>query len=95
MSKDNFILKAEGLCKTYRMGAAEVRVLKGVHLAVRQGEFVAIVGASGSGKSTLLHILGALDGPDKGIVRVDGRDLSRLSGGELKMFSCRRWHRRA
>ena len=86
MSKDDFILKAEGLYKSYRMGATEVRVLKGVDLAVKKGEFVAIVGASGSGKSTLLHILGALDKPNKGVVKFKGRDLSRHSGGELNRF---------
>jgi len=86
MSQDDFLLKAEGIYKSYRMGAAEVKVLKGVDLAVRPGEFVAIVGASGSGKSTLLHILGALDGPDKGVVRVEGLDLSRLTAPELNEF---------
>jgi len=86
MSRDNFILEAEGIYKSYRMGTAEVRVLKGVDLAVREGEFVAIVGASGSGKSTLLHILGALDKPDKGVVKFDGRDLNRLSSSELNRF---------
>ena len=79
-------MKAEGLYKSYRMGATEVKVLKGVDLAVRQGEFVAIVGASGSGKSTLLHILGALDRPDKGIVSFQGRQLSRYSSSELNRF---------
>ena len=86
MGKDDFILKAEGLHKSYRMGATEVKVLKGVDLAVKSGEFVAIVGASGSGKSTLLHILGALDSPDKGVVAFAGRDLSRFSGDELNKF---------
>ena len=86
MSNDDFILKAEGLYKSYRMGSAEVSVLKGVDLAVKKGEFVAIVGASGSGKSTLLHILGALDRPDKGTVKFEGRDLSRTSGRELNQF---------
>ncbi len=86
MSKDDFILKAEGLYKSYRMGATEVRVLKGVNLAIKEGEFVAIVGASGSGKSTLLHILGALDKPNKGVVKFEGRDLSRHSSGELNRF---------
>jgi ABC-type lipoprotein export system ATPase subunit len=68
------------------MGAAEVRVLKGVDLAVKKGEFLAIVGASGSGKSTLLHILGALDGPDKGTVRFEGRNLSEATEKELNHF---------
>jgi len=86
MSKDDFILKAEGLYKFYRMGATEVRVLKCVDLAIKKGEFVAIVGASGSGKSTLLHILGALDKPNKGVVKFEGRDLNRHSSGELNRF---------
>ena len=86
MSKDDFILKAEGLYKSYRMGATEVKVLKGVNLEVKKGEFVAIVGASGSGKSTLLHILGALDKPDKGVVKFEKRDLSRFGADELNRF---------
>ena len=86
MSDNDFILKAEGIYKSYRMGATRVTVLKGVDLAVKKGEFVAIIGASGSGKSTLLHILGALDKPDKGFVKFEGRDLSRHSSGELNRF---------
>ncbi len=86
MSENDFILRAEGLYKSYRMGAADVSVLKGVDLAVKKGEFIAIVGASGSGKSTLLHILGALDRPDKGVVKFEGRDLSRISYSELNKF---------
>jgi ABC-type lipoprotein export system ATPase subunit len=86
MSRDGFLLKAEGLYKSYRMGTAEVSVLKGVDLAVKKGKFVAIVGASGSGKSTLLHILGALDKQDKGVVRFEGQDLSRLSAAKLNRY---------
>jgi len=86
MSNENSILKAEALYKAYRMGATKVQVLKGVDLAVRKGEFVAIVGASGSGKSTLLHILGGLDRPDKGVVSFEGRDLARISAGELNRY---------
>ena len=86
MSDNDFILKAEGIHKSYRMGVTKVTVLKGVDLAVKKGEFVAIIGASGSGKSTLLHILGALDKPDKGLVKFEGRDLSRYSSGELNRF---------
>ena len=86
MGKDDFILKAEGLHKSYRMGATEVRVLKGVNLNIKKGEFVAIIGASGSGKSTLLHILGALDKPTKGVVKFEKRDLGRFRSGELNRF---------
>ena len=86
MSENDYILRAEGVYKSYRMGAAEVKVLKGVDLRVVKGEFVSIVGASGSGKSTLLHILGALDGADKGTVSVEGRDLRGLSAHELNEF---------
>ncbi len=87
MSRDDLILESEGIHKSYRMGATEVKVLKGVNLAVKRGEFLAIVGASGSGKSTLLHILGALDTPDKGIVRFEGRDLSRHSARRVEQVS--------
>jgi len=89
-NKDDFMLKAEGLYKSYRMGEAEVNVLKGVDLGVRRGEFLAIVGASGSGKSTLLHILGALDRPDKGVVRFEGKDLNRMTSRELNRFRNKR-----
>jgi lipoprotein-releasing system ATP-binding protein len=86
MSESAVILKAESVHKSYRMGATRVVVLKGVDMAVRQGEFVAIVGASGSGKSTLLHLLGGLDRPDKGLVQFQGRDLNRMSARGLNKY---------
>lgn len=70
------MLEAVGLAKTYRGGdGAELRILDGLDLSVPRGEIVAIVGASGAGKSTLLHLLGGLDYPTAGVVRVNGETL--------------------
>ncbi len=76
----NAILEAEGIRKVYQGGdGSPIEVLGGVELAVSRGEFVAIVGASGTGKSTLLHLLGALDRPTAGSVRLDGQSYAELS----------------
>ncbi len=80
------VLACTGLAKTYASGPLNVRVLAGVDLEVRAGERIAIVGKSGSGKSTLLHLLGGLDVPSAGSVRVQGRDLSTLGEAERGHF---------
>lgn len=73
------ILEATGVVKLFRGGdGADVRVLEGVDLTVARGEMVAIVGASGAGKSTLLHVLGALERPTRGEVRLDGERVAAL-----------------
>ena len=78
------ILEAQGLRKVYEGGdGTPIEVLAGVNLEVERGEFVAIVGSSGSGKSTLLHLLGALDTPSSGVVRLDGRLYAELDPESL------------
>jgi lipoprotein-releasing system ATP-binding protein len=73
------VIEAIDLSKTFGTGVAAVEVLQGVNLRVAKGETLAVVGASGSGKSTLLHLLGGLDTPTSGAVRIDGMAVSSLS----------------
>jgi len=80
------VLSCRGLAKTYASGPLNVTVLSNVDFDVRAGERVAIVGKSGSGKSTLLHLLGGLDVPSAGEVRVRGKDLSSLGEAERGRF---------
>ena len=69
------LIEARDLVKTYRMGAQVVQALDRVSLDIAEGEFVAIMGASGSGKSTLMNLLGCLDRPTRGSLRLGGEDV--------------------
>jgi len=73
------IVKADNLEKVYRIGKVDVPALRGVSLAVQEGEFVAVMGPSGCGKSTMLHLLGGLLTPTKGRILVDGENLTAVS----------------
>ncbi|MBR5623967.1 ABC transporter ATP-binding protein [bacterium] len=71
------------ICKTYDTGATAFEALHKVNLTIDEGEFLAIIGPSGSGKSTLMHILGCLDKPTSGIMKLEGRDISKLGSNDL------------
>jgi predicted ABC-type transport system involved in lysophospholipase L1 biosynthesis ATPase subunit len=79
---DVALLELADVSKVYEQGGDRVVALDGVDLSVAEGESVALVGRSGSGKSTLLHLAGGLDRPDRGCVRLAGRDLSAMSVGD-------------
>ncbi|MGL9728171.1 ABC transporter ATP-binding protein [Enterococcus sp. DIV0756] len=80
------IIQTIGVEKNYGQGDVKVQALRGINLTIKRGEFLAIVGTSGSGKSTLLHILGGLDQPTKGEVKVHGKNIEKLNDEALTIF---------
>ncbi|WP_406670371.1 ABC transporter ATP-binding protein [Methanolobus sp. ZRKC4] len=77
------VIELVDLCKSYLLGEIEVPILHGIDLNVKKGEFVAIMGPSGSGKSTLMNMIGCLDRPTSGSVRLMGKDTATISDNEL------------
>jgi putative ABC transport system ATP-binding protein len=77
------MIQLQNIVKSYPMGKRELKILQGVNLSVSKGEMVAIMGPSGSGKTTLLNLIGLLDRPTSGSYLLEGKEVSRLSGGEL------------
>jgi putative ABC transport system ATP-binding protein len=82
MQADN-VIEAFNLTKVYRMGEVEVQALRGVSLAIRRGEVVAIMGPSGSGKSTMMNTLGCLDRPTSGEYYLDGEAVAKMNDDQL------------
>lgn len=80
------IVKAAGLKKNYGKGEALVKALDGVDLEIERGKFTAIIGTSGSGKSTLLNMLGGLDVPSEGSVKIGKQELSKLTSEQATIF---------
>ena len=80
---DEQVVIIENLCKSYKMGAIDLHVLKNIDLTFKKGEYVAIMGPSGSGKSTLLNILGCLDKPTSGTYLLGEKDVSTLDDDQL------------
>ena len=89
-SGDAALVEVEDLYKRYEARGVETRAIDGVSLRVDQGELTALAGPSGSGKTTLLNLIGALDTPTSGRVRVDGCDLASLSSAELSELRLRK-----
>ena len=84
--RDNIILQTRGLKKYYGKGETLVKALDGIDLDIERGKFTAIIGTSGSGKSTLLHMLGGLDTPSEGSVRVGDTELAALNSEQATIF---------
>jgi putative ABC transport system ATP-binding protein len=77
------IIEVRDLYRTYQQGSLEVPALRGIDLDIEEGEFTVLMGPSGSGKTTLLNQIGALDIPDRGSIKVEGRELAGMSKGAL------------
>src|SRR5512138_3642765 len=77
------LVELRNVSKLYHLGGEEIRALDDVSLDIFEGEFISIIGPSGSGKSTLMHILGCLDSPTKGTIKLDGIMIENASGREL------------
>src|SRR5260370_9818496 len=77
------LVELRNVSKIYRLGEEEIRALDDVSLDINVGEFISIIGPSGSGKSTLMHILGCLDSPSQGTIRLDGTMIQDASPREL------------
>jgi putative ABC transport system ATP-binding protein len=85
MDNDGFI-QVQDLTKVYSLGSVEVVALRDATLSVGKGQFIGVTGTSGSGKSTLINLLGGLDTPTSGSIRIDGRLISELHKSELALF---------
>ncbi len=85
MDAENFV-EIENLSRVYSSGRIKVAAIEGIDLSIRQGSFVGVTGPSGSGKSTLMNLLGGLDSPTSGNIKVEGKYISKLDKEELALY---------
>lgn len=90
MSEQENIIELRGVTRTYKLGREKLPVLRGVDWEIRRGEWACLLGASGSGKTTLLNLIGTLEQPDSGTIRIAGVDVSKLGRGEAARFRNRK-----
>ena len=88
MAHGDILIEAKNVERAYKTGDTVVYALKGIDLSIKQGEYVSLMGPSGSGKTTFFNMVGALDFPTKGQVRLGGKNLLDLSGPELAYLRC-------
>lgn len=83
---NNSIIELRDVSKYYKRGAEEIKAVNSINLSIRKNDFVSIAGASGSGKTTLLNIIGCIDNPSKGIVKIKNRDVSAMNQNQLTII---------
>jgi putative ABC transport system ATP-binding protein len=87
--RDRALVEVQNVEKLFRRGSEEIHVLEGLNLSVARGDFLALMGPSGSGKTTLLNLIGGLDRPSRGSVRIDGESIEQLSDRRLAAWRAR------
>ncbi len=88
MAANEYVVRAKGLTKEYRMGEEVIKALNGVDIDIKRGEYISIMGPSGSGKSTLFNAIGGMDRPDTGSVFINDVDMAQLDARELAYLRC-------
>ncbi len=88
--KGKLLIELENVWKIYTMGEVEVKALSGVNLEVRRGEFLSVMGPSGSGKSTAMNMIGALDIPTRGVIKLEGQNIAKLEESDLAQIRGRK-----
>ncbi|MBC7526191.1 MAG: ABC transporter ATP-binding protein [Chthonomonadaceae bacterium] len=88
MAANEYVVRAKGLTKEYRMGEEVITALNGVDIDIKRGEYISIMGPSGSGKSTLFNAIGGMDRPDTGSVFINDVDMAQLDARELAYLRC-------